>query len=83
MKQKFTNTTTSPLWIASYCFVPGETTFEPSTEELKEIKRIMKDNKAIAEAAKKGFYGLEEIKEDKQPLDKEGEKAEKGKKFFE
>lgn len=82
MKQKFINNTTSPLWIASYCFVQGETTFEPSTEELKEIKRIMKDNKAIAEAVKKGFYTLEEAKEEKQSLDKEIEKVEKEKKFF-
>lgn len=63
MKMKFINDTTSPLWIASYCFVPGETTFEPSTEELKEIKRILKDNKSIAEAVKKNYYSLKEVKE--------------------
>lgn len=63
MKMKFINNTTSPLWIASYCFVPGETTFEPTTEELKEIKRIMKDNRAIAEAVKKNYYSLKEVKE--------------------
>ena len=64
MKMKFINNTTSPLWIASYCFIPGETTFEPTTEESKEIKRVMKENKAIAEAVKKKFYTLTEEKEE-------------------
>lgn len=66
MKLKLTNKTTNNLWIAEYCFIPGETETENlSKEKIDEFKDIFENNNYIKSKIENEILVVEWLEEEK------------------